>query len=197
MYHRTVALQFRRCAQQFSSPAFTSRSPARRPSRRPPRRFRFPRASRFVPPVGWEMVKAHPWLGLGPEEIAAQFDRYIPRPLPRGWYGHLHNIYLQYAAERGIFALAAILWLIARQARDFLGSLRRASDPTCDLRRRIRRTQPRRQRGAHQVPLRGRLRLRPYPRAAPRPRAGNRYSSTAPNRALHAPSLCSCPGASS
>ena len=23
----------------------------------------------------------------------------IPRPLPPGWYGHLHNIYLQYAAE--------------------------------------------------------------------------------------------------
>ena len=84
--------------------------------------------------VGWEMVKAHPWLGLGPERIAPQFDRYIPprlpRPVPRGWYGHLHNIYFQYAAERGVFALIAILWLIARQALDFLRSLRRRpADP--------------------------------------------------------------------
>ena len=83
--------------------------------------------------VGWEMVKAHPWLGLGPEQIARQFDRYvptrIPRPLPQGWYGHLHNIYFQYAAERGIFALIAILWLIGHQAHDFLRTLRRATDP--------------------------------------------------------------------
>jgi O-antigen ligase len=77
--------------------------------------------------VGWEMVKAHPWLGLGPEQIGKQFDRYIParisRPLPQGWYGHLHNIYLQYAAERGIFGLCGILWLIGKSLLDFLRSL--------------------------------------------------------------------------
>jgi putative inorganic carbon (hco3(-)) transporter len=78
--------------------------------------------------TGWEMVKAHPWFGLGPEQIGPQFDAYvppdIPRPLPRGWYGHLHNIYLQYAAERGIPGLLAILWLIGRALRDFLRVLR-------------------------------------------------------------------------
>ncbi|MEI9976240.1 MAG: O-antigen ligase family protein [Ignavibacteriota bacterium] len=84
--------------------------------------------------VGWEMVKAHPWLGLGPEQIAKQFNRYVPasvpQPLPRGWYGHLHNVYLQYAAERGIFALMCILWLIGKAAADFLKCLRRpALDP--------------------------------------------------------------------
>ena len=84
--------------------------------------------------VGWQMIKAHPWLGLGPEQIAKQFDRYVPaavpRPLPRGWYGHLHNVCLQYAAERGIFALLCILWLIAKAARDFLKYLRHpALDP--------------------------------------------------------------------
>jgi putative inorganic carbon (hco3(-)) transporter len=81
--------------------------------------------------VGWEMVKAHPWLGLGPEQIGKQFDRYIPatinRPLPNGWYGHLHNIYLQYAAERGIAGLICILWLIGKSLRDFLQYLRRES----------------------------------------------------------------------
>ena len=68
--------------------------------------------------VGWEMIKAHPWLGLGPEQVGKQFNRYVPpslpRPLPRGWYGHLHNVYLQYAAERGVPALLAMLWLIAK-----------------------------------------------------------------------------------
>jgi len=81
--------------------------------------------------VGWEMVKAHPWLGLGPEQVGKQFNRYIPasaqRPLPTGWYGHLHNIYLQYAAERGVCGLMAILWLIGRAALDFSRHLRRAA----------------------------------------------------------------------
>lgn len=81
--------------------------------------------------VGWQMVKAHPWFGLGPEQVGKQFDRYIPasvkRPLPQGWYGHLHNIYLQYAAERGIPGLLSILWFIGKAMLDFLRTLRRKS----------------------------------------------------------------------
>jgi len=77
--------------------------------------------------VGWEMVKAHPWLGLGPEQVGPQFNRYIPanvtRPLPSGWYGHLHNIYLQYAAERGLLGLLGFLWLIGTVVIDFLKTL--------------------------------------------------------------------------
>ena len=78
--------------------------------------------------VGWEMVKTHPWIGLGPEQIGKQFTAYIPpgvrRPLPNGWYGHLHNIYLQYAAERGIPGLLAILWLIASVLWNFWRNLK-------------------------------------------------------------------------
>lgn len=78
--------------------------------------------------TGWEMVKAHPWLGLGPEQIGPQFLNYVPkdvsRPLPKGWYGHLHNVYLQYAAERGILALFMMMWLIGKVLHDFLASLR-------------------------------------------------------------------------
>lgn len=81
--------------------------------------------------TGWAMVKAHPWFGLGPEQIHLQFDRFVPadirRPLPRGWYGHLHNIYLQYGAERGVPALVFILWMIVRPAFDFLRAIRRQS----------------------------------------------------------------------
>jgi len=66
--------------------------------------------------TGVEMIKAHPWFGLGPEEIARNFDSYVPayiqRPLPIGYYGHLHNIYVQYAAERGIPGLLCVLWWI-------------------------------------------------------------------------------------
>src|ERR1051326_468225 len=81
--------------------------------------------------TGWEMVKAHPLFGLGPEVMknARVFDSYvpadIPRPLPTGWYGHLHNIYLQYAAERGVPALLALLWIIGIIGRDVMRGLRR------------------------------------------------------------------------
>jgi O-antigen ligase len=67
--------------------------------------------------TGLAMIRTHPWFGLGPEVVGKDFDKYIPedipRPLPRGWYGHLHNIYLQYAAERGLPTLIMVLWLFA------------------------------------------------------------------------------------
>lgn len=79
--------------------------------------------------VGWEMVKAHPWFGLGPEIVGRDFTRYvppeIPRPLPEGFYGHLHNFYLQYAAERGLPTLFALLWLLAKILTDFITGVRR------------------------------------------------------------------------
>ncbi len=78
--------------------------------------------------TGIVIVRAHPWLGLGPEQIKYQIDRWIPdsaRPLPSGDYEHLHNIYLQYAAERGLPALAIFLWLIVKILWDFGRALRR------------------------------------------------------------------------
>lgn len=78
--------------------------------------------------TGVAMIRAHPWFGLGPEQIKAQFEQWvpadIPRPLPEGWYGHLHNIYLQYAAERGVPTMLAILWLIGKALWDFARALR-------------------------------------------------------------------------
>ena len=79
--------------------------------------------------TGAEMIKAHPWFGLGPEQIGKQFLSYVPadvqRPLPVGYYGHLHNIYLQYAAERGIPAMLVMMWLIAEMLWDCATCLRR------------------------------------------------------------------------
>ena len=78
--------------------------------------------------TGLRMVEAHPLLGLGPEEVKLQFMDYLPpntpRPLPSGWYGHMHNIYLQYAAERGIPALLLLMWMLAMMLTDFWKSLK-------------------------------------------------------------------------
>jgi O-antigen ligase len=80
--------------------------------------------------TGWQMVKAHPLFGLGPEEIARNFESYVPatvpRPLPVGFYGHLHNMYLQYAAERGLPGLLFLLLLIAMALWDFSAAIRGA-----------------------------------------------------------------------
>jgi O-antigen ligase len=79
--------------------------------------------------TGWEMIRARPLTGLGPEEVKRRFDEFVPedvaRPLPSGWYGHLHNIYLHYGAERGLPALGAVLWLFGMALRDFVRALRR------------------------------------------------------------------------
>jgi putative inorganic carbon (hco3(-)) transporter len=77
--------------------------------------------------TGLEMIKSHPWFGLGPEQIGKQFENYvpadIPRPLPTGYYGHLHNIYIQYAAERGIAAMLVMMWLIGQMVWDCFRAL--------------------------------------------------------------------------
>jgi O-antigen ligase len=79
--------------------------------------------------AGLEMIRAHPWLGLGPEQVKAQFKAYIPadvpRPLPTGAYIHLHNVYLQYAAERGLPALLAFLWWLGKMLLDTIRAVRR------------------------------------------------------------------------
>jgi O-antigen ligase len=87
--------------------------------------------------IGWEMIRAHPLLGVGPEQVGRQYQNYIPpevpRPLPTGYYGHLHNIYYHYAAERGLPALAALLWFLLGSLLEFGKALHRAS-PAADSR---------------------------------------------------------------
>lgn len=77
--------------------------------------------------TGARMIQAHPWLGLGPEMVGRQFNAYVPPdvsfPLPEGFYGHLHNIYLQYAAERGIPTLLALLLMFVLMLRNWAADL--------------------------------------------------------------------------
>ena len=83
--------------------------------------------------TGIAMIEEHPLLGLGPEQVGPQFQQYVPedvaRPLPTAWYvGHLHNIYLQYGAERGIPTALFMLWTLGKIVFDFARGLRRTSD---------------------------------------------------------------------
>jgi putative inorganic carbon (HCO3(-)) transporter len=78
--------------------------------------------------TGEIMIRTHPWLGLGPEQVKYQINQWIPSsalPLPPGDYEHLHNLYLQYAAERGLPALLIFCWLIGKILWDFARALRR------------------------------------------------------------------------
>jgi O-antigen ligase len=88
--------------------------------------------------TGLEMVKAHPWFGLGPEMPRKRFMEFlpsdIPLPLPAGSTIHLHNLYLEYAAERGIPVLLIFFWLIGKILWDF-GRGVRALPPGRDDRR--------------------------------------------------------------
>jgi len=78
--------------------------------------------------TGLQMIERHPLLGVGPEGVKLHFEDYIPadipRPLPSGWYGHLHNIYLHYAAERGIPTMLILMWLLFQILFDFWRGLR-------------------------------------------------------------------------
>ncbi len=78
--------------------------------------------------TGVEMIRTHPLLGLGPEGVGKHFQEYVPasvpRPLPTGWYGHLHNIYLHYAAERGIPTMLFLLWMLIQMLVDFSRGMR-------------------------------------------------------------------------
>jgi O-antigen ligase len=78
--------------------------------------------------TGWIMLHAKPIFGFGPEQIERNVDAYMPdlyKPIPKEWwYGHLHNLYLQYAAERGVPALAVFLLFVGWMLRDLLHATR-------------------------------------------------------------------------
>jgi O-antigen ligase len=82
--------------------------------------------------TGMEIIKAHPLTGIGPEQVQRNFDRFaptdIPRPFPSSWwYGHLHNIYIHYSADRGIPAMLAIVGFFALSFLTIARAARRAT----------------------------------------------------------------------
>jgi O-antigen ligase len=69
--------------------------------------------------TGARMIAAHPLVGVGANAAQYYFAAYRPAgPLPNAWYGHLHNNYVQIAAERGLPGLALFLCFLLLPLRD-------------------------------------------------------------------------------
>ena len=62
-----------------------------------------------------QMIRAHPWVGVGPNNIEEVYDLYLPsgKAPEVGYHGHFHDDFLQFGAERGLPCLAAWVWLMA------------------------------------------------------------------------------------
>ena len=58
--------------------------------------------------AGLDMVAERPLFGLGPEMVERRYPIYRPPTAPRYEIPHLHNSFLQLAAERGLPALACL-----------------------------------------------------------------------------------------
>jgi putative inorganic carbon (HCO3(-)) transporter len=61
---------------------------------------------------GVQIIRDHPWVGVGLDQVKRIYPLYRRDDAPRWRTPHLHNNLLQIAAERGLPALAAYLWLI-------------------------------------------------------------------------------------
>lgn len=64
--------------------------------------------------AGVNMIRAHPWTGVGPNNVPQLYTLYLPAgttPIA-GYRDHLHNNFLQLGAERGLPTLAAWVWLM-------------------------------------------------------------------------------------
>jgi O-antigen ligase len=68
--------------------------------------------------VGLRMIRAHPWLGVGPDDVERDYALYVPRreAIEGSYHGHLHNNFIELGAERGLPALAAWIWLMVALA---------------------------------------------------------------------------------
>lgn len=86
--------------------------------------------------AGITMIAERPLFGQGPELVERRYPIYRPPTAPRWDVPHLHNTFLQLAAERGLPALAAYLGITAASLalawRRYLGEGGR-SGPRADL----------------------------------------------------------------
>ena len=74
--------------------------------------------------AGLDMVKERPIFGIGPAMVSRRYTIYRHPTAPRFWVPHLHNSYLNLAAERGLVSLAAFLALLGLSARQAWRRLR-------------------------------------------------------------------------
>ncbi len=77
-----------------------------------------------------QMVQDHPLFGVGLGMVERRYPVYRRDDAPRWSVPHLHDNVLQIAAERGLFGLAAYLWILGAFFRHTWGALRRAGPET-------------------------------------------------------------------
>jgi len=75
--------------------------------------------------AGLHMVAERPLFGIGPDQVQSRYALYRNPTAPRFWVPHLHNTFLQLAAERGLPALGSYLWLMAVSIREAARRYRR------------------------------------------------------------------------
>jgi O-antigen ligase len=78
--------------------------------------------------IAVEMIKAHPFLGIGLNTATSQLSEYAARAGAEGWVFIVHNQFLLIWAETGIFGLLAFIWLF-RAALQAASRLKRSTDP--------------------------------------------------------------------
>lgn len=88
--------------------------------------------------VGSRMVQANPLVGVGPARVGSRYGEFLDPHEPDHVNPHLHNVPIQIAAERGLPALAAWLWMITVLTIDMARRLKMpavseaAVDPSAD-----------------------------------------------------------------
>jgi len=81
--------------------------------------------------AGIQMIREHPWFGVGPERVSVEFLRiYRGANLGNIYYGHLENNFLQIAAERGLICFATFLWFLLELYAGLFRLVRLADEST-------------------------------------------------------------------
>jgi len=86
--------------------------------------------------VGWKMIRNHPLMGVGPGRVDELYTKYLSPsdPIP-AFHGHLHNNFVQLAAEFGVpvtMAAALFVAVLFRELRcAWLGAADREQNFLC------------------------------------------------------------------
>jgi O-antigen ligase len=74
--------------------------------------------------IGGRMIAAHPLTGVGPTRVGARYREFMTPGHSQQVNLHLHNVPMQIAAERGLPALAAWIWMLVTLVTDMIRRLK-------------------------------------------------------------------------
>lgn len=74
--------------------------------------------------IGGRIIRDHPFFGVGPDQVLAVYPKYRPVDAVRPANVHLHNVFIQIAAERGLPALLAWLTFVGTAAAGLIAQAR-------------------------------------------------------------------------